>query len=342
MSYIWGGKETQYFFELSPDLILDTCSEHGFDVTGRCLPLNSMENRVYEIEIENFQDFNLNNNAIIPKFYRPGRWNENQIKQEHEFLFDLKENDLSVIAPLKLNGESLFKLESKGLFYTFFPKKGGRAPDEMKDEQLEILGRTLARLHNIGEMKKAPDRITISPQSFGLENLNFLLEQNILPLHLESTYKTLVEEIVNEITPLFEGIKNYRIHGDCHLGNIISRESEGLFLIDFDDMLTGPAIQDLWLVNPGYDEYAKANQEKLLEAYRTMRDFDSRELKLIEPLRTLRYIHFSAWMAKRWDDPAFKTAFPHFEDSTYWDVQINDLRQQKIKIQQFSNNAFQF
>jgi Ser/Thr protein kinase RdoA (MazF antagonist) len=210
----------------------------------------------------------------------------------------------------------------------------------MNPEQLQILGRTLARLHNIGEQKEAPDRILISPKSFGLDNLKFLLEKNVLPLHIEKGYQQTVEEICSLITPLFEGIKTFRIHGDCHLGNIISRDNEGLFLIDFDDMLIGPAIQDLWLVNPGYDEYAMRNQHILLEAYQTMREFNPRELKLIEPLRTLRYIHFSAWMAKRWDDPAFKVAFPHFEDSQYWDIQLGDLRQQKNKIELSLDQGF--
>lgn len=332
MNYVWGDKETQFFFKLDPETILDTCTSHDFQITGRCLPLNSMENRVYEIEIENAEEYQLTNNAIIAKFYRPGRWSEQQILREHEFLWDLKNEEIAVIAPLKIQGKTLFKLNELDLFYTFFPKKGGRAPDEMNDEQLEILGRTLARLHNTGEQKSAPERILIGPENYGLGNLHYLMDQKILPPHLETTYKDLVHEICDLIAPLFEGIKNIRIHGDCHLGNIISREEEGLFLIDFDDMVQGPAIQDLWLVNPGIDEYAQRNQQTLLNAYCTMRDFDQRELKLVEPLRTLRFIHFSAWMAKRWDDPAFKVAFPHFEDVQYWDIQINDLRQQKMKM----------
>lgn len=332
--YIWGQGETQYFYQLTPDTILDTASNHNFEVTGRCLTLNSMENRVYEVEIYNADSFpSLTNSSIIAKFYRPGRWSKEQILEEHRFLLELEEAEVPVIAPLLIDGDTLFYSKEHQLFYTFFPKKGGRAPDELNEEGLQILGRMLARLHNVGSLSKAPSRITISPESFGRQNLNFLLSQKVIPSHIESSYQRLVEEICLLIEPLFQNISIQRIHGDCHIGNIISRDQEGMFFIDFDDMLMGPAIQDIWLVTPGTDSHSLQDRAILLEAYQEMRSFNYQELKLVEPLRTLRFIHFSAWIAKRWQDPAFKVAFAHFEDHQYWDVQLNDLRRQKLLIE---------
>ncbi|MCB9091213.1 MAG: serine/threonine protein kinase [Halobacteriovoraceae bacterium] len=332
-SYVWGLKETQYFYQLTPEIILDTLQNLDLEVTGRCLSLNSMENRVYEIEIANHQNFSeLVNPAVVAKFYRPGRWSEEQIREEHEFLFDLVESEIPVIPPLKFEGESLFKLEEMAIYYAIFPKKGGRAPDELKTEQLEILGRTLARLHNVGATKSAKNRVTISPESYGLQNLKFLKESRSIPAHLENAYSDVVEEICALSEPLFKNISFLRIHGDCHLGNVISRESEGMFLIDFDDMLMGPAVQDIWLLTPGNDSFALSDRAILLESYQTMRNFDPKELKLIEPLRALRYIHFSAWIAKRWSDPAFQKAFPHFGEPQYWDIQLQDLRNQREMI----------
>lgn len=324
--YIWGDQETQFFFNLTPELVLDTVSKHGLDVTGRCLTLNSMENRVYEVEIDN-EDSN-----VIVKFYRPGRWSKEQILEEHQFLLELLSSELPVIAPKVINGDTLFLAEEVGLYYCFFPKKGGRAPDEMNREQLEIVGRTLARIHNIGEQlyneQKKSSRIEINVENFAEANLRFLLSKNIIPTHLNDSYEGLVNQVIQISRPKFQDIKKLKIHGDCHLGNIISRAEEGLFFIDFDDMLVGPAVQDIWLVTPGRDEEAQNNRNILLDAYETMRDFNYQELKLVEPLRTLRFIHFSAWIAKRWDDPAFKQAFPQFNEPAYWEIQINDLRTQ--------------
>ncbi len=337
--YVWGDQETKFFFELTPELILDTVSKHGFSVSGRCLVMNSMENRVYEVEVDGSdrERLNLENDFVIIKFYRPGRWNENQIRDEHDFLWELYDQEIPVIPPLKINQETLFKCLKTNLFYTLFPKKGGRAPDEMTTEQLEIMGRTLARLHNIGESKSARARIEISPHSFGIQNLNYLLDKKVIDAHLESDYERLVKEICEKSSDLFKNIKKFRVHGDCHLGNIISRGDEKLFLIDFDDMLIGPAVQDIWLVTPGRDEYDLQCRNILLEAYETMRPFNYGELKLVESLRSLRFIHFSAWIAKRWEDPAFQSAFPHFSERQYWEVQVNDLRTQLILINNIIN-----
>ncbi len=340
--YMWGDNETRFFYELNPGLVLDAIDSLGLVTTGRCLPLNSMENRVYEIEIDlpSSEVKSPSDRFVVAKFYRPGRWSENQIREEHQFLEDLEEADISVIAPLKFDGETLFKLEDYDLFYTVFPKKGGRVPDEMNREQLEITGRLLARMHNVGVTRKAEHRIQITPETYGKQNFEYLLHNDFIPTHLKPSFETTMNELQNLITPLFEGVTTHRIHGDCHLGNIISREVEGPFFIDFDDMLVGPAIQDIWLVVPGEDEEAIKNRNILLESYDSMRSFDYRTLKLIEPLRALRFIHFAAWTAKRWEDPAFKHAFPHFGTDQYWSTLNIDLRVQINKINQLGAPSY--
>lgn len=327
--YVWGNSETQFFFNLTPENILNAIEHIGFKVTGRCLSLNSMENRVYEVEIDIADEDVLvpSDRFVIAKFYRPGRWTREQILDEHNFLLDLKENEIPVIAPIKINKETLFIDDQTKLFYCLFPKRGGRIPQEMDDEQLEITGRLLARIHNVGSIKKAEHRISLNPTSFGINNLKFILDQKIIPHHIESTYQSLVEEICTIAEPLFGKVEKIRIHGDCHWGNLIVRDEEISF-IDFDDMLMGPPVQDIWLVTPGKDAENTRQRNILLDAYETMRSFDYSSLKLVEVLRAFRYIHFSAWIAKRWDDPSFKNAFAHFEDPNYWEIQTNDLKVQ--------------
>lgn len=331
---LWGNNVTQFFFELSPDLVLDTVEKLGFRTTGRVLTMNSMENRVYEVEIESDSD-NPSDHSKIIKFYRPGRWSKAQIQEEHDFLLDLKEFEVPVIAPLEFDGKTLFTLPEPELFYTVFLKQGGRAPDEFSDEEIEQVGRLLARLHNVGSMKKAHHRLHLTPDVYLKSNLDFLVGQKIVPSHLEQSYKTVLETIYNLTKDSFKNITTQRIHGDCHLGNILKR-GDVFHLIDFDDMVVGPAVQDMWLLLPGRDEYAENLRSKLLEAYTSMRDFNYEELRLTEVLRTLRMINYSAWIAKRFDDPAFKNAFPFFESPSYWEGQINDLREQIYHLENLS------
>ncbi|MBL7666299.1 MAG: serine/threonine protein kinase [Bacteriovoracaceae bacterium] len=334
-NYVWGQEETKYFYELNPDVVLKAVDCLGFKTTGRILTLNSMENRVYEIEIDVPEDQvkSPSDNFLVAKFYRPARWTEAQIREEHQFMQDLKAADIPLVANIVVNGESLFRLEEQNLFYCLYPKKGGRMLGEMNTEQLQIMGRMLARLHNVGEQKSANARIKLTPDSFGLQNLAFLKEKKCIPAQFESEYEKVVKDICRLSTPLFNGIKSLRIHGDCHWGNVISRDREGLFFIDFDDMMMGPAVQDIWLIVPGEDEYAINDRNTLMDSYESMREFDYREMKLIEPLRALRYIHFSAWIAKRWEDKAFQNAFPQFGSQLYWENQINDLKLQQRKIE---------
>ena len=339
--YVWGENETEFFFHLTPEVILSAIDQLGLKTTGRCLTLNSMENRVYEIEIEkDEEEIKVPSDAfVVAKFYRPGRWSKEQILEEHQFLLDLKNSEVPVIAPIKFKGETLFKLEGHNLFYTLFPKKGGRIPQEMTHEQLEIMGRSLARLHMIGKSSSSIHRLSINPTTFGRDNLNFLKSKNFIPGHQERYFDETISKICDLSDPLFENVTTHRIHGDCHLGNIIWRENEGPNFIDFDDMLTGPAVQDIWLICPGVDQYAINDRNVLIDSYQTMFDFDFQSLKLIEPLRALRYIHFMAWIAKRWADPAFKQAFPHFDGNFYWDTQLADLKAQLQKIENITKSA---
>jgi Ser/Thr protein kinase RdoA (MazF antagonist) len=341
-NYVWGEKETQFFFNLDPNNILSSIEKLGYQTTGRCLPLNSMENRVYEIEIDidESKAKSPSDHFVVAKFYRPGRWSKEQILEEHQFLFDLQENEISVIAPIKIDGTSLFELEECQLFYAIFPKMGGRSPEEMNDEQLEIMGRSLARIHNVGAMRKADHRITITPQTYGVQNLEFLKQTNFLSAEVRQSYTETVTAIIQDSISLFEGITNHRIHGDFHKGNIIMR-NETPYFVDFDDMLMGPAVQDVWPIVPGDDQESIVDRSILLEAYETMRPFPHDQLKLIPALRALRLIHFSAWIAKRWEDPAFQNTFTYFNTPNYWYQQVGDLKQLHYKILE-GKNPYQY
>lgn len=336
--YVWGNQDTQYFYELTPEKVLDAVEQLGMKPTGRILQLNSMENRVYEIEITPEKEVeNPSDNFVIAKFYRPGRWSREQILDEHTFLNDLVENEIPAIAPIKQNGETLFVQEGTNLFFCFFPKRGGRYPDEMNDEQLLQLGRFIGRLHNTGSMRKSEHRLEITPETFGEKNLEYLLGTNYIPPHIKPTYETLVREIISLAKIAFKDVPIHRIHGDCHLGNVIYHPDNGFFFIDFDDMLMGPAVQDIWLIIQGRDEEAIRQRNVLLEGYEMMRDFPWETIKLIEHLRSLRYIHFNAWISKRWEDPSFKIAFPQFDSAQYWEVQIHDFREQIILVKDSMN-----
>lgn len=297
---VWGDQPTEYFYSITPEIVLDCVEELGFVCTGRCTPLNSMENRVYEVEIEpdsESEELPLPLNAPerfrVAKFYRPGRWSEEQILEEHQFLLDLKANDIPVVAPEQTpEGKTLRKVGKDGIRVAVFPKYRGKPPSELDDEQLSRIGRLLARIHNTGASKAAPHRIQISSQTYGIQNLEYLLKESILPIEIQSRYEHAVRKICELSQPWFDSAQSIRIHGDCHFGNLLWNQ-EGPFFLDFDDMLMGPAIQDLWLIIAGRDNDAQAQFRVLLEAYEGMRDFDRRELRLIEPLRALRFVPVS-------------------------------------------------
>lgn len=316
---MWGEETTKYFFELTPDRVLQSVEASGLRCTGRCAVLNSFENRVYEVELETeFEKPDLLSSRRIVKFYRPGRWSREQILEEHEFLNDLQEAEIPVVAPVKFpDGSTLHTVNESGIYYAIFPKVGGRAPQELTDEQLQRVGRLLARIHTGGAQKKAQFRLRFTPTIYGRSNLETLLSGGWILPEFRERYESAVKKICDLVDPWFDECDNHRIHGDCHLGNLLWNQN-GPFFLDFDDMVTGPAVQDIWLLIPGRDVESRRQLEVLLSGYEEMRDFNRTQLRMIEALRALRIVHYSAWVARRWNDPAFPVAFPSFNSHRYW------------------------
>lgn len=322
----WGSGPTRYFYDLTPEIILSGIEALGYRPTGRVMPLNSMENRVFEIEIlpPGSEVTSESERFRILKFYRPGRWSRDQILEEHQFTAELAGEEIPVITPESFEGETCFQLPESGIFYTAYPKAGGRNPDELHPSQLRHIGRLMARMHSVGARHPAPHRLHLDPESYALSGLDYLIETEAIPEDLEDDYCDLVEEICETTFPWFDQVNTLRLHGDAHLGNLLWSD-HGPFWVDFDDMVNGPAIQDLWLLAPGRDQEAQRQLRILLKEYQWLREFDPQELRLIEPLRAMRYVRFAAWMKKRWDDPAFPRTFPFFDTRDYWQNQIEDL-----------------
>jgi Ser/Thr protein kinase RdoA (MazF antagonist) len=332
-SFAWGEKETQLFLDLQPEKILQTVELLGKRSTGRVTALNSLENRVFEVELEEPQENTPS--KVVAKFYRPGRWTREQILEEHQYLLDLKEQDIPVVSPIMFpSGTTLEKVEGVDIFCAIFPKQMGRNPQELIGEDLLRLGRLIARIHNVGALRKAPNRIVLNPEVYGITNLEFLIDSDSLSYAVVDRYEELVYELCDLVEPLFNKVTNQRIHGDCHFGNILWGD-EGPFLVDFDDMVQGPCVQDLWLICPGRDEKSKEDLDLLIAGYEELREFDRSQLLLIEPLRALRFIHFSAWIQKRWSDATFEKSFPHFGSEKYWREELNDLEEQLEIIKSF-------
>lgn len=325
------GESTRFFFEITPERVLESVESGGFECTGRCMQLNSFENRVYDVELElpeGRQPGALNHRIV--KFYRPGRWTREQILEEHEFLADLREAEIPAIAPLAFPDGETLKLTPRGdIWYALFPKVGGRAPDELTDEQLRRIGMLLARIHNVGAAKKAEHRLELNPTTYGYQNLEYLLSKWV-PLEYRSKYEAAVARICRIVEPWFKELAPsaiHRVHGDCHLGNLLWNQ-DGPFFLDFDDMVRAPAVQDIWLLTPGRDSETRQQREVMLEGYEEFRKLDRSTLRLLEPLRALRFVHYTAWIARRWDDPAFPAAFPEFGSHGYWADETNDLEEQ--------------
>ena len=325
----WGDKQTEFFYQLTPHVILDEIEKHtDFICTGRALALNSMENRVYEVEIENPEAKTRSENFIIAKFYRPGRWSKEQILEEHQFTKDLIDNEIPAVGPLSFNdGSTLQEVTEGGIYFTLFPKKSGRSPSELSFEEYQRVGRLLGRMHAVGKSKTAPNRISINEKTYGLHHLDFLQKSKTIPFHLETPFLEIAQKICNNANSQLQKLTYHRIHGDCHFGNLI-HGSEGLFWVDFDDMLNGPAVQDLWLIMPGTHKNFPREWDALLKGYETMNSFDEASLRTSEIFRALRLIHFAGWIAKRWKDPAFPRAFPQFDSDRYWTELTIDLTTQ--------------
>ena len=310
---------------LSPDAILDAMEVIGFEVTGGLLALNSYENRVYQIELED-------GTFVVTKFYRPGRWATVAIEEEHAFTFELVEHELPVVAPIKRDGQSLF--EHAGFQYAVFPRQGGHPPNLENPEDFAVLARTLARMHAVGAVRDFEHRVRLSSERLGHQSREFLLTNNWLPMELESAYSSITEHLLAEVdAQMGHGYHEQRLHGDCHMGNVLWRDNLPHF-VDLDDCVMGPEIQDLWMLLSGDVAERQSQLKDLLDAYLPFHELDLRTLSLIEPLRTLRIMHHAAWLARRWHDPAFPVAFPWFDTQKYWSEHILSLREQQAALQE--------
>jgi Ser/Thr protein kinase RdoA (MazF antagonist) len=331
---LWG-EETKHFHQLTPDHVMEAAENFGVRLTGRVQALNSLENRVYDVELATAQSFDkgFSPTNLIIKFYRPGRWNQDQILEEHRFLGQLTEFEVPVVAPLEIKGSTLNVHPETNLSYAIFPKVQGRLKDEFNKEETEQVGRLIGRIHNIGSMGEFKHRLSLHPLSF-IESSRLALSELKPVEHLSFThYLSLLEQANNLLLPHFQHLKTQRLHGDFHRGNIVWT-SAGPMGVDFDDCLSGPKEQDLWLLFPGQDPEGLEERDRFLAAYREMTRSEHLRLDLTEALRTMRMAHFNAWIAKRWDDHSFKRIFPQFTSASYWDQQLIDLRIQIGLIQE--------
>jgi Ser/Thr protein kinase RdoA (MazF antagonist) len=319
------GADPHPYSGLTPDVVLDALESAGLAGDGRLLALNSYENRVYQIGIE---DAAGPSSFVVAKFYRPARWSDAQILEEHAFVRELAELEIPVVAPLELRGATLH--EFGGFRFAVYPRRGGRPPELEDPQTLEWLGRFIGRIHAVGAVRPFDVRPALDVASFGVEPRAWLLEHGFIPADLRAAWSSVVDLALEGVTRCYARagpLAAIRLHGDCHAGNILWTD-DGPHFVDFDDARSGPAVQDLWMLLSG-DRAAMTKQlGDVLAGYEDFREFDPRELALVEALRTLRLIHYSAWLARRWDDPAFPAAFPWFNTQRYWQDRILELREQ--------------
>jgi Ser/Thr protein kinase RdoA (MazF antagonist) len=318
---------TLAFTRLQPDDILETLDELGFDCNGRFLALNSYENRVYKIGVGE-------NDNIVVKFYRPGRWSNDAILEEHSFTMELVDQEISVVPPLCINDQTLFHA---GLFrLAVYPCRGGRAPELDDFEALQQLGRLVARIHLVGATTDFENRPQIDVESYGIESREYLLDEGFIPDEMCDAYASIAELVIEGIERCGERsgtFEELRLHADFHPGNVLVA-GENFHIVDLDDARSGPAVQDLWMFLSGNRDEQTPQLTALLKGYEEFRNFDARELHLVEALRSLRIMHYAAWLARRWEDPAFKQAFPWFNTRRYWDEHVLTLREQAALMQE--------
>ncbi len=312
------------FATLTPESLLDALESVGLRPDGRLLALNSYENRVYQVFMEE-------DAPLVAKFYRPGRWSDQAILEEHAFVAELVERELPVVAPMTIGGQTLHTRQD--LRFAVFPRQSGRAPEFDSGQILEWMGRFIGRIHAIGALRPFVERPPLNIVTFGEEPRDFLRAGGFLPAELAEVYFGVVAQALDGVRRCFERAGSYatlRLHGDCHVGNVLWTEAPevGPHFVDFDDARNGPAVQDLWMLLAGERAEQSRQLADVLAGYEDFFDFDSRELHLIEALRTLRLIHYAGWLARRWDDPAFPLAFPWFNTQRYWQDRILELREQ--------------
>jgi Ser/Thr protein kinase RdoA (MazF antagonist) len=324
------------FSELSPDHVLHLVETAlGRRSSNLCRPLGSYINRVYDVQMDD-------GTWVVVKFYRPGRWTRAALQDEQDFVTELAAAEIPVIAPLAGAGGATMH-EHHGMFFALFPKKGGRALEEPDPAQWLELGRLLARLHTVGAQRQPRDRIRLGPRTSTVQHLDLILRSEFPSPGVRREYEQITTELVELIEPLFEDVDRVRIHGDCHRANILGRPGprsadgsagarEPFFLIDFDDMALGPPVQDLWMMLPGHVRDSRAELDRLLEGYETFRDFDYGTLRLIEPLRAMRMIHFTAWCARQKLDGGFAKVAPGWGTTAYWRQETADLERQRREV----------
>lgn len=319
------------FSALTPDLVLDALESTGLRCDGRMLALNSYENRVYQAGQEQGA-------PVIAKFYRPDRWGDAAILEEHAFTLELAEREIPVVPPLRMQDKTLH--EFSGFRFAVYPRQGGRPPELDDAGTLEWMGRFMGRIHALGATRAFVHRPALDIESFGAEPRAWLLANNWIPPELLSAWESVSAQALEGVRHCFERageVRTLRLHGDCHMGNVLwteGPEDSGPHFVDFDDCRTGPAVQDLWMLLSGERQAMTRQLSDVLAGYEDFFEFDRRELHLVEALRTLRLLHYSAWLARRWDDPAFPAAFPWFNTRHYWQDRILELREQVALMQE--------
>ena len=312
---------THPYSSLTPDAVLDALESAGVRGDGRLLALNSYENRVYQVYVEDGP-------PVIAKFYRPARWSDAAILEEHAFALELAEREIPVVAPLVIEGRTLH--ESGGFRFAVYPRRGGRMPELDDAETLEWLGRFIGRIHAVGAVEPFAERPALDLATFGVEPRDWLLGHGFIPPDLLPAWKSVVDLALDGVRRCYDragDVRAIRLHGDCHSGNILWTH-DGPHFVDLDDARMGPAMQDLWMLLSGDRAAMTRSLSDVLAGYEDFHELDRRELALVEALRTLRLIHYSAWLARRWDDPAFPAAFPWFNTQRYWQDRILELREQ--------------
>jgi len=312
------------FGSLTPEFMLDALDAVGLHGDGRMLQLNSYENRVLQVHLEDGR-------VAVAKFYRPGRWSDAQILEEHGFALELAAAEVPVAAPWLLGDPPSTLVHYRGQRFGVSPRQGGRAPELEDPEVLSWIGRYLGRIHAVGRARPFVHRLDWASAQPGRQALDWLLAHQAVPLEIQPAWEDVVRRCLEAIQQAFDALPDLRLgrlHGDCHPGNILWTPDKGPHFVDLDDAVTGPAVQDLWMLLSGDALSMRRQLACVLEGYESMADFDRRELTLIEPLRTLRMIHHSAWLARRWGDPAFPLAFPWFGTPNYWSDQVIKLREQ--------------
>jgi Ser/Thr protein kinase RdoA (MazF antagonist) len=312
---------------LTPDVVVDAVEALGHACDGRILALNSYENRVYQVGRED-------DAPVVVKFYRPGRWTDASILEEHAFALELAAAEIPVVAPDVYDGHSLFR--HAGFRYAVYRRAGGRWPELATADDRQWMGRFLARIHAVGRTRAFRHRPRLDWRVLGQETAEYLLESGWIPPHLEAAYESLADDVLRLVAQRFDEaqpLRLLRLHGDCHPGNVLWTDA-GPHFVDLDDCMTGPAVQDLWMLLSGKPEEMRRQLDDIVEGYQEFGDFEAHEVGLIEPLRTLRIMHYAGWLARRWEDPAFPRAFPWFEEPKYWEQHVLNLREQVAAMEQ--------